>query len=183
MYCDTAAPAMLNQMYPNLPNTPMYSLAPLNPISMGCVEPKKKKEAPSMPAYQNTTLAVSGPEPEEKRQRDYLVRELKHVWEEKLDPLPHEFGLTDDERPKSPKELVERIKAGQIVLPENADKENWYNPWDTIRWRNPKTKEDVEGYKAAKQELSDAFIKTKRQIMIASLADGLVALEKFEKDA
>lgn len=122
----------------------------------------------------------------EATQKNYLFDRVASAVSEKREDLRQTFGLKDDADPKTPKELVDRIMAGQIVLPENADKPD---VWDfvsvrsmliQIRWRDPKKLEDKVGYEAAARKLKDASKATDDIIMTSDAPTGLKAFQEFQ---
>lgn len=119
----------------------------------------------------------------EERRISFLVGQLSEAKHRKNTELQRHHGLLDDERPRSPKELVERIEKGLYVIPEQfaGDDVYGYNITDYFEWRNPKVKKDKEGYAKSKKEMEADFRETNRIIILKDEEKGLAALEKFEK--
>lgn len=101
--------------------------------------------------------------------------------------LQADFGLTNEESPKTPKEMTDRIIAGKFALPKDADNEDDYIFCGTsdlarkIIWRDPAKVADKDGYKAAKVLLDAAYNSTVDAIMVSEPAEGLVAYQNFTK--
>jgi len=96
--------------------------------------------------------------------------------------LQRKFGLRDDVKPKDFEEFIQRIKDGKYVAPEKGDcsRTDEYCSYG-IHWRDPAVKEDQDGYDAAMKELKETATKTLDEIAVYAPAEGLKALNKFEK--
>lgn len=123
----------------------------------------------------------------EEQQARYLEQRLYSAWNTKETDLRKQFGLTDDDPPRTGKELVERIKLGKFTLPKETDDSDDYDPDDyygspysQIRWRDPATKKDRDGWLKAWNAAQKAFTDTKDAIMVKSADESLKALQKFE---
>lgn len=115
-----------------------------------------------------------------KRQDYFLGRTMQSYYETDRE-LPKQYGLRDDDAPRTVKDALARIASGKFVPPsEKEDHETSY--WsENIRWRDPAVVEDVAGCKAARSALVKAVNKTKDQIVAAATpAEMLTALEAFE---
>lgn len=112
--------------------------------------------------------------------KDYLVGRLLSARDVKASAAYKTFGLETDDRPITPKELVDRITSGKFVI--NTDKSDYrtHYPMDFIEWRDPAIKKDRPGYEAWEKLLGTAYYAAKDQIMIGTPADGLKALQTFE---
>lgn len=117
------------------------------------------------------------------RRISFLNNHLENARTRKETELERHFGLIDDEAPRNPKELVERIKDGLYVIPEAYSTEEGYlyNPSNYIEWRNPKVKKDKDGHLKAKKEMHEHYREAQRIIVLKDEEKGLAALEKFEK--
>lgn len=123
----------------------------------------------------------------EGRQRNYLESRLYMIVEEKRNAARIQFGISDDKTPKSPQEIIDRIKAGNITISnrwesdvDDEDRYRFYEPWSYLRWRNPNTVKDTAGFEAWDKKLVAAREKVFDVIQIASPADALKALQDFE---
>lgn len=116
----------------------------------------------------------------EQQRIGYLQGRIRDVSYTKTDELTKTFALLDDPTPTNGQELVERILAGKYVIPSNEKKRYGYAQ-DQITWRDPAKKADREGYDKAFNALEDARTAANDIIMIGSPADGLAALQAFEK--
>lgn len=126
----------------------------------------------------------------EVQQKQYLSERASSVFYTKTNELYPKFGLHDEPTPKSPLEVIERIKAGDFVLRGKwakdyvADEDDedcyYYNAFDAFRWRKPGTKRDQVGFDKAVEALKSFYTKTKDSIMIGDAKEGLKALEAFE---
>lgn len=119
----------------------------------------------------------------EQNRIDYLQGRVYSVFREKNHELERSFGLRDDGRPRTAKEIVERIQSGKFVLPtkkssEDCDCDDCLTA--AIRWRDPSVKEDEESYKKAFKMLESARTKVEDTIMLGEPKAGLEALQEFE---
>jgi len=130
--------------------------------------------------------AQSGAQTLEQDAREYLRSRLSKAYYAKVEDLRPAFGLEDDTPPKNPKEVIERITSGMYVLPkENVEYdgdslEEWYRPWDAIRWRDPAKKKDRDGYDLALKTLAKDRDAVMDIVMTQDSKAGLEALQKFE---
>jgi len=124
-------------------------------------------------------------ETETEKQRNYLINRLVNAGHEQMHQLERHFGIADDEAPKTWKDLTDRIAKGRYVLPKN-DQEGFgsrslYDLDYTLRWRDPATVEDHEGFKVANEKRLAAQTAAKDQIMVSNPKEGLEALNTFTK--
>jgi hypothetical protein len=120
---------------------------------------------------------------ETQSQRNHLMYRAEDVYNDKRWEVRKSFGLEDDDRPQTGKELVERILAGKYVMPDNkADcfDDPWGNPLRQIIWRDPNAKKDQEGFDAAADQLSKEFTFLQDTIKIEEPKVALEALREFE---
>lgn len=114
------------------------------------------------------------------RAQNYLENRLSGVIMTKEQTLRKDFGLVDDERPQTPKDLIERITSGKFTVPsdkmENAD----YEPIRRFRWRDPSVKEDHAGYKTACGLMQDASTEVLDAIHIQTKEEALKAIKEYE---
>lgn len=92
----------------------------------------------------------------EAARREYFLERLEETYSNKVYENQKFFGLIDDDRPSSPKGIVDRILAGKYVFqnPTKADAP-CYDPLNQIRWRDPAVVADQAGFDAASKKLSD----------------------------
>jgi hypothetical protein len=114
------------------------------------------------------------------RQQEFLLRDLSDSTEMKKADLKKQFGLTQDDRPRTAQELIDRIASGKFTLPDDLKEVRAYNPVEYIVWRDPSIKKDEAGYNALKPKLESLRRDTERTIMVSNAADGLAALKAFE---
>lgn len=141
----------------------------------------QKEEVNPMASYASATVVAA--ESIEAGQR-YAVRSaLSTAFEKAKLGLKKQFGLIDDDAPKTPTELVERIAAGKYTIDaKDAD----YEGWDAssavryVRWRDPAVVEDKAGYKAARADLDAAYEDAKLKAILSPVADLLQLVEDFK---
>lgn len=135
------------------------------------------------------TATVHAATTETQDQRKYLSNRLDEIYYKLLRPLEAKFGLTDDDRPTSPKELKKRIEDGKFIikgLPDDGEDEDeddycYYGSWaQMIRWRDPANKADHDGYATALKELQTLRQKTLDTIKIDEPKAGLDAIKALE---
>jgi hypothetical protein len=159
-------------------------------VSAPCNNPRKKKEnnmgynnSETRVNIQASSAPVRDPILEAK---DHLSVRLNDMAYKKLPELRKAFGLVNDEDPKTPDELIQRIKDGKFVLPSTEDQEKnrerdfYSSAWSFIEWRDPSVKRDQSGYAAAKDKLNAAATQVRDIIMVKTPEDGLAALQAFE---
>jgi len=167
-----------------------YGSAKLNLVpSMKEFVSKEKKEPTMNTLNIVASTSQSGAQTLEQDTREYLRSRLSKSYWSKTEDLRPAFGLEDDTPPKTPKEVIERITSGMYVLPkvdeDTADDEgtDWYQPWNSIRWRDPAKKKDGEGYELALKTLAKDRDASLDIIMTSDSKAGLEALQKFESTA
>src|SRR5256885_13812507 len=122
--------------------------------------------------------------PTDQVQRANLLSHLDSANREFHPKARKHFGLTQDEAPKTAKELVERIKAGKITLPKEDNDRKCSYVWDVfsrIKWQDPSVVEDQDGYDAWEEKTAVAKRTVERIISIKSPDEGLNAVIEFEK--
>lgn len=113
--------------------------------------------------------------------RQYLDGRLHNAKYPKRDALKQQYGLMDDDSPKTYAEVAERIKAGLFTLPSNEENFDSYEMFEYLRWRDPAKKEDRPGFDAAEKKLDAAATAVKDAIWVkANPEDALAALNAFE---
>lgn len=134
-----------------------------------------------MSAYAHATMIAAPADPDAAK-RCRLEYRLNDIYVTKKNELRKKFGLIDDDEPKNPKEMDERIKAGKFIIKGlNDDKpRNWFCWYEALRWRDPAVKEDQDGFDAAKKDLKKAFVETQDIIAIKDPEAGLEAMKAFE---
>lgn len=146
----------------------------------------------NVPNVKEVTMNTNAPNAELVK-REHLLNSLSAAFYPKEMELQKHFGLVDDDRPKTFKEFLERLKAGKYVqvkrnhlddeydYEDDEDDFNPYNPMSNLRWRDPKVKEDKAGFDKARESLRAALSKLNRQVMIVDLDKALDMVEKFEE--
>lgn len=146
----------------------------------------KEKQEGNNPMYNKTNSAVAmvsaAPVSIEGTQRDYMIERLSRLNESKNDDLRDQFFFTED-RPRTAKELISRIKNDEFILDEellvkNADEVKYYNNEYGIVWR--KNKPDQEGFTAAMEEKKKVAQNALDVITLKSIDEAYQALKDFE---
>jgi hypothetical protein len=141
--------------------------------------PIQIKEEKMNTANSVATLVSVSKETTEERRISFLLDQLTDANYRKTAELRRSYGLLDDERPRTAQELVDRIKDGQFELDEKTKDDRGF--FEHIRWCNPKIKKDKVGYEEASKKMEEAHRQASRTIILKDQAEGLEALEKFEK--
>jgi hypothetical protein len=137
--------------------------------------------------YVEQNMTVTEKTAEDSR-RTHFLNEIRSIFSKKDRELREKFGLDRPKSPKTPKELVEWIKAGEWSYvkgydPSSDDEDEWniYEaPIYGIRWT--KVKEDRKGYDKAREILCDEQSKFVNEIWAeVDPANFIKILEKFEK--
>lgn len=172
-----------------------YDIDYTMPCSLGTVEVApsgfkfglKQKEGNNPMNYATATVQAGTTETQD--QRKYLSNRLEEIYWAKIRPLEAQFGLTDDDRPTTPKELKKRIEEGKFIIKGIKDAEDdeddeddyFYNNWHhMLRWRDPAKKADHDGYEVANKELRALRQKTLDIIKIDEPKAGLDAIKALE---
>lgn len=157
----------------------------------------KQSSMPAMPSckasprkgndnmYVEQNMTVKEKTTEDVRREHFLV-ELDKIYLRRHAELCEKFGLSVAKSPKTPKELVEWIKAGEYTFTKDYDPEDdeswdrWESPLHGFRWT--KVKEDRKGFNEAEKVLAAEKRKFVNEIW-AELdpANFIKILEKFEK--
>ena len=144
---------------------------------------EKKTQNVNLDVNVNAAPSFNG----DKAKADYLFSRLYAVARDKEYEARKTFHLDEDDHPTSPKELVDRIKAGDILFSKRSVNEDgsWKNEddchycvWNYIEWR--KTPADWKGYNVWEEKLNAARQAAEDTIRVSSPEDGLKALREFE---
>lgn len=156
--------------------------------SLGCKDAVPKGATTMYEKYQTTAAYATvqaGPSLEQ-TQREKLQEALAISWDEQEHDLRIQFGINDQDAPRTAKELVARIKDGKFVYSheyETKGEEFWhewgYGPMHGIQWRDPKVKKDQAGFDAAIKVLSTSYEDTTLSLWVLPLADALAAVRAF----
>lgn len=163
-----------------------YPLAPspeCAPAPQKCKAPKKRNSAMyDEDGYdEGFDLSLSAGATETERQKRFLLSELSTVEDRQEIKLRKQYGLMDDDEPRSFNELMARIKDGKFVIKdENKDKPAWGYGLNLVKWRDPAVKEDQTGFEAAQKIMRVSYTDAVRTIKIGLPAEGLAALKSFE---
>lgn len=147
-------------------------------LAVKCIDSQAKETKDSAMYFENGT-------PIETQQRVYLRNRLSSIYNEKNRKLRQEFGLEDDEEPKTLQETIDRLSSGKFTprfdkKPEDIKVHGWMALQEYVRWHDPSVKADEDGYATAEKALSEAKTKATDVIIVKSPEDGLAALEAFE---
>lgn len=112
--------------------------------------------------------------------RQYIEGRLMQIYHNKSGALQRDFGLVDDERPTTAKELITRITEGKFKVSADKMEKDSYSPMDYFRWRDPSVKEDRAGFNTALVNMNEAKTEVQDTIMVGTPADALTALKAFE---
>lgn len=130
---------------------------------------------------------VSSDKHSESAKTNYLLSRYEDTKGKIRMDLRKQFGLDNDDRPTSAKELTDRILSGKYVLPTEKEEElmrnQYYGGWsivDSIKWRDPAIKEDKDGFKLAETELDDESLKVHDAVMIKDHDTALAAIQAFK---
>ena len=118
----------------------------------------------------------------EETQRQKLEASLFTSYYAKEEDERIHFGLRDDRAPRTAKELVERIKAGEYeIIQGDAEEELeiYGNPFG-FKWRKPKTKKNYDGYEASKKLLDKELEIVKQDVWFLPLDQALASVRSFE---
>lgn len=114
--------------------------------------------------------------------RNHFLQRLSTLRNEEFQPLREKFGM-EFTCPKTARELVAAIKAGEFTFVNDDDEDDSdesFSPVHYIRWT--KKKKDTKGYLAATQELETKYSKFVDQFWAeADTSKYPAILEKFEK--
>lgn len=131
-----------------------------------------------MASYAQAT--VINPASIEAEQREIVRSALRTQREVIRNQLRKDFGLVDDEDPRTPAELIKRIADGQYTIDEKYLDYRSYAPWSYVRWRDPKKVEDKAGFKAAEEKLDASYQDAKLKAALLPIADLLKLVEDFK---
>ena len=112
---------------------------------------------------------------------NFLRGRLQSAYSSKLKDLRKEFFMDEEDAPKTAKELLARIAAGEyVVQKDDFEKEVpvWSTPIKFFEWR--KQPADDAGFAAADKLLDAAYQTAKDAIEIKSSEDGLAAIVTLE---
>lgn len=190
---------MLDKMsFPDFEVTPhMKSILETNTLGCCIATIPEEDDAPSLKKKkQENTMHVTVNTPTTKNDLetsrvDYLEGALSEAQGRIYSKLSKTFNLEEPDAPRSPKELVERLKEGKFTFKKFGvnDDGSWREPDDFhptyrimefITWFDPAKPADRAGFNAAYERMSAAFRTAERLIMTASPEMGLKALEEFE---
>jgi hypothetical protein len=137
-----------------------------------CCGPSQMKEDTMYANANYATAAIVNTTSDTERKIRYFTDRLYELRSEKSDDLREQFGIQDAKPPKTPLELIQRIKDGQFVI-RKSDRERdefdggdvWYgDAWSSIRFRDPAVKRDEEGYDRGYEALDKAYSAAKDQL-------------------
>jgi hypothetical protein len=129
------------------------------------------------------TITDAAP-PTEEKQREFMYEKLTKYYHKHLDDAETHYGFADEKAPRTRSEMKDRLAAGRYIIEGDDPSDDDYDarwprtPW--IRWKNPETKVDFDGYETAKEKIKDAFEDVHNAIAIKPLADGLAALTSYK---
>ena len=136
-----------------------------------------KKEENPMASYASAQIIA---DTTEKDQRAYLTDRLYTIEFQHKDALRKQFGLIDDEAPRTAADFVKRIADGKYTIDKEKMDKDSYDPARYIRWRDPSLVEDKPGYEAAKLKLADAYRTAKDAAILSPIAEAKAAMDTFK---
>lgn len=139
---------------------------------------KPKEGSKPMASYAQAT--VINPASIEAEQREIVRSALRTQRESIRAQLRKDFGLVDDDEPRTPAEFIKRIADGQYTIDEKYLDYRSYAPWSYVRWRDPKKVEDKAGFKAAEEKLDASYQDAKLKAALLPIADLLQLVEDFK---
>jgi len=130
---------------------------------------------------------VSSDKHSESAKTNYLLSRYENTKDKIRSDLRKQFGLDNDDRPNTAKELTDRILSGKYVLPTEKEEELTRQVYycgssvlDSIKWRDPAIKEDRDGFKLAETELDNESLKVHDAVMIKDHDTALAAIQAFK---
>lgn len=181
--------ALVTQQLTDTAHTHAYSIPAISDICKPCpppyTEPCKKgwatankEEVTPMASYASAT--VVNPASIETEQRE-IVRSALRTQREKLrSQFRKDFGLVDDDEPRTAAELIKRITDGQYTVDAKRLDEKTWNPIGYVRWRDPSKVEDKAGLTEAEEKLDAAYADAKLKAALLPVADLLQLVEDFK---
>lgn len=157
-----------------------FEAACVNRATVGYGQPSYVTATQIVPQQREVTML--DPEIE---QRHYLLNRTASVQGNKDREMEKVFNIEDDDRPRTPEDLVKRITDGKYVITakDEFDEDEGYcggYSFERLHWRDPATAPNREGYKSAFQRMNVAAQKTNDKARLMSIADGYKAFEEFE---
>ena len=153
----------------------------------------KMKEKKMAHAYATANLMTVSHPTEHEQAKSHLSYRLMQITGKKTEDLQKHFHLADDEAPKTPKQLIDRIKEGKFKVRKpdhsfddtedylDSDRYSAYHLMSYFNWRDPDHKKDHKGYDAAIKKLEKAVEHLNDTLVVAEAKDGLIALREFEE--
>lgn len=139
----------------------------LAPLQVATEYKTQKKDVSPMCYTQNTQT-------DEMKQRSYLKERLNDTFYVIQQDLREQFHLTPNQ-PKTAAEAVERIKAGQYRIDEDA----YYNGWTGgLNWNVEKP--DNNGFQKAVTALNDDLSDATDEVVVGPIDKGLEVLKNFK---
>lgn len=178
--CVQSAP----KAYPDLIQKYLAPSVGCAPTPQECKVPKKRNSA----MYHDEDcfddgfdLSLSAGATETERQKRFLLNELSGVEDRQETKLRKQYGLMDDDEPRTFNELMARLKDGKYFIPDDKkDKDAWGYGLNLVKWRDPAVKEDQKGFEAAQKIMRVSYTDAIRTIKISDPKEGLAALKSFE---
>jgi hypothetical protein len=159
-----------------------YSLDPMPKCDAWYEEPSLAKPEPkekTMLTYIDMTDTPS----DALIQKRYFGERINSTFYAKDNEAEHAYGLVDDTPPKTPNELIQRIKDGKITIQKGKEDSVVYDPVRFIRWRDPAVVEDRPGYEACYKTLIAAKTAAEDIIVAKDAEAALAAVKDFENFA
>lgn len=144
--------------------------------------PTKKGKKMSRYYDEYNDCYVDQPQSDTADARSYFKNRIAQISNEKGYALRKQFGLQDDEAPKTMEDLVKRIQDGKYSIPKEYEGKILYDPTRYIKWRDPAVKEDQAGYDAAEYTFEKEADKARDAVMsqpFDKVAETVQALETW----
>lgn len=116
----------------------------------------------------------------EARAELHLQQRLYNMANAKENNFTKVFGLVDDVRPITPKDLIQRITDGKYIVASDMMEKEDCEPLRRFKWRDPSVKEDRVGWIDAMKNMNAAKTEVEDAIMVGTPTDALTALKAFE---
>ena len=95
--------------------------------------------------------------------------------------LERQFGVRDDEPPKTFADVLARLTSGKYVIEDSKKNRESYDSLNYVQWRDPSIKRDDVGYKLAAEALRSAKTLVLDAVKVLDPKDALAPVQAFEK--
>lgn len=113
--------------------------------------------------------------------RQALLRDVRNHYYQHDENLERKFGIRGDTTPKNIEEALERIKEGKFKIVDKGNRSFFESWFDHVKWMDPNKTKDVDGYRAASEELKKAYAHAQQDVNCDSLDKAKASVRKFEE--